>query len=325
MQARSRRLRTTVVSLAMTAVTAGPAAAVTVQQCRSANNDLYLIVTTGSGSIGTQVTSVALGQGSPCTVSEAGGDGEVLTAVATTTGPLLASRRRTAVLNGFPHNGVSCVMFDPSAAGGAGILTLPGGLRTVSVDPMSSTEPLVDVATAGGGVPAAVGVSVSRTIGGGISCTGNSMVFPFEGTGTTLSNAATGEVANQSVTLDDTSGTRIGNPVSQPSGPDGFLLRGDCTSPSTCQIIVFTARPDGATFYGVAAAGFTANADLVQNQTEGNAQNGIFPVLPPPPQTASPRPAPAASPWALGVFTAIGLWLQFVALRRRGPAGGPSR
>lgn len=300
-------------------ITVRPADALTVQQCVSDNNDLYVIVTTSSGSIGTQVTSVAIGQFSSCSLSETGASGAVLSALATTTGPLLPTRRRTAILSGFTTNAVSCANFDPAAAGGAGILTLPGGTRTVSVDAPSTTEPLTDVTTAGGGVPAAVDISTSRTIAGPIQCAGNAMVFPFEGTGNTISDPTTGEVMNQSITLDDTSGTRMGNPTSQPTGPDGFLLRGDCSAPSTCQIIVFTARPNGATAYGVAAAGNTVNSNLEQSQTEGNAQNGVF-VQPSPTPTRPPlssEAAPATSPAAIVAIALLVVLLQYARIRRR--------
>lgn len=295
------------------------AEALTVQQCLSDNNDVYVIITTNSGSIGTQVTSVAIGQFSSCSLSETGAAGDVLSVLSTTTGPLLPTLRRTAVLNGFTSNSVSCASFDPAAADGAGILTLPGGVRTVSVDTPSSTEALTDVGTAGGGVPAATAISASRTITGPIQCAGNTLAFPFEGTGNTVSNATTGEVANQSITFDDTSGTRVGNPTSQPTGPDGFLLRGDCSVISTCEIIVFTARPNGATAFGVAAAGYTVNSDLVQTQTEGNAQNGVFPQPSPTPTRPplSAEAAPATSPAAIVAIALLVVLLQYARLRRR--------
>jgi len=323
----SRRLSLLV---ALTLALPASAQALTVQQCLSDNNDVYLILTTSSGSVGTQVTTVAMGNGPACSLSESSGDG-VLSAFAASTGPLLPSRQRTTVMSGFTTNAVSCLAnFDPSAANGAGILTLPGGTRTVSVDSGSSTELLVDVTTSDAAVPAASDISASRSINmGQVQCSGNAMAFPVGGVGDTLSSAASGEAQNQSITLDDSSGSRVGNgpagnqvPAgmgSQQSGPDGFLLRGNCggVDSSTCQIIVFVARPDGATSFGVAAAGYTADSDGVQQATEAAQQNGQFQAATPTP-TYSPvitQPAPSSSPGALVLIVLAVLLLQFARLR----------
>src|SRR5262249_52350558 len=152
-----------------------------------------------------------------------------------------------------------------------------------------TTETLVPVTMSDGSVPAAVDVNTTRTItlfGNDVTCSGNTMAYPLGGVGNTISNPTTGEVANQSITFDDTSGSRIGNhdpgnSVPNPGGsqpnPDGFLLQGNCGSQlATCQIIVFTASQDGASNFGVAAAGFTANGNLEQTTTEGAQQNNIF-------------------------------------------------
>ena len=170
----------------------------------------------------------------------------------------LPNRMRTPVLSGFSTNTVSCsTNFNPAGAGGFGVFTLPGpGTRTVSTNAPFSTEDLLPVsmadpnsATNPSAVPAAVDVSTTRTItmfGNPVTCSGNTMAFPVGGAGNTFSDPNTGEVTNQSITFDDTSGTRVGNPTSQPARPDGFLLQGNCSSTSTCQIIIFTATQDGA-------------------------------------------------------------------------------
>ncbi len=244
--------------------------ALTVERCVSSNNTVYMIITTGTGNIGTMVTSVGLIGSSPCSLSEIGPIGSVLTAYAAGSGPLLPNRARTEVISGLSTNTISCaVNFNPAAAGGTGALTLPGGAGIVSADPNITTHPLVSTTTADpnfstdpSAVPPAMDVSNSRTItqfGNPISCSGNTMVFPIGGVGTTFSDPNTGEVSNQSVTLDDTSGTRVGHPTSQPDRPDGFLLQGNCSSPATCQVIVFTATCDGFANFGTSAAGFTVD------------------------------------------------------------------
>lgn len=285
---------------------ASVASALTTQQCLSADNHVYLIITTQSSNIGTQVTSVALNEGGSCSLSEIASVGTVLTAFSTGPGPLLPDRMRTTVLSGFDTNAVNCATnFEPNAAGGKGVLNLPGPAmgRTVSVDPGSSTETLVPVTTADSAVPAAVDLNgQARTIikfGNPQSCSGSTMAFPVGGSGNTISDPTLGEVDNQSITFDDTSGSRVGNGApghtsttpSQTAAPDGFLLQGNCGGASlpTCQIIVFTASQDGASDYGVAAAGFTVDGSLVQVQTEGAQQNQPF-------NTATPTQTPTITP-----------------------------
>ena len=292
---------------------ANVATALTTQQCVSDDNHVYLIITTQSSTIGTEVTSVGMNALSPCSVSEIAGTDAVLTSYAAGVGPLLPNRMRTTVLSGFSTNSLSCASnFDPSGAMGKGILNLPlPGTRTVSADPGSSTEMLVTEATAdpsSAPIPAASDINTSRTIAGPITCSGNAMVFPLGGVGVTLSNPTTGEVANQSVTLDDTSGSRVGNgcpgnavpdcvpgPGGSQSVPDGFLLQGNCGGTSTCQIVVFVAEASDLAIqngFGVSAAGFTVNGSLLQAQTEGAQQNGSFNTLTP---TSTPTPTPTAT------------------------------
>ncbi len=294
--------RAAAVVVAATLGLSGIASALTVERCVSQDNHAYMIITTGSGNIGTMVTSVGFNAGSPCSLSEIGPAGTVLTAFAAGPGPLLPNRVRTQVISGLPDNTISCsTNFNATAAGGKGALTLPGGTQIVSADPNTTTEPLVPVttgdtnfATDPSAVPPAVDILTSRTItesGNPVVCSGNAMVFPIGGSGTTFSDPNTGEVANQSVTLDDTSGTRIGNPTSQPSRPDGFLLQGNCSNPATCQTIVFIATMDGANSFGTSAAGFTADGSFMQNTTEGAQQNQIF-------NTVTPTETPTITPTA---------------------------
>jgi hypothetical protein len=172
--------------------------AVTVDPCVSADNHLYLIITTPSANIGAQITSVGMNAGSPCSLSEIAPMG-VLSAWAAGSGPLLPNRMRTELLSGFDNLTISCaVNFDPLAANGMGILQLPPqGNRTVSADPGSTTETLHPVTTATGTlggpdyVPAAVDLNTSREIDGPIVCSGNGMVFPVGGVGTTVSDPTT--------------------------------------------------------------------------------------------------------------------------------------
>ena len=284
----------------------------TMERCVSNDNHAYMIITTGSGNIGTMVTSVGFSGGASCSLSAIGPSATVLTAFAAGSGPLLPNRMRTQVISGLTSNTISCAInFDPAAAGGMGALTLPGVPGVVSADADTATEPLVPVtvgdpnfSTDPSAVPPAVDISASRTLMFG-TCSGNAMVFPVGGSGTTFSDPNAGEVANQSVTLDDTSGTRVGNTTSQPSRPDGFLLQGNCTNPTTCQAIVFIATQDGASSFGTSAAGFTVDAGLAQTTTEGAQQNQVFntstptaviptPTITPPPTSTSPvTPAPS--------------------------------
>ena len=283
------------------------ATALTTQQCVSADNHVYLIITTQSSNIGTQVTSVGVNEFSPCSVSEIGAVGTVLSSYSAGVGPLLADRARTGVLSGLDTNSLSCVSnFDANAAGGQGVLNLPvmGIPRTVSVDSMSSTETLFPVAMAGGGIPGAADINASRSITG-ITCSGNTMAFPAGNAGNVISDPTTGEVSGQSITFDDTSGTRVGDLPAPPMGanavapfqsvPDGFLLQGNCSALATCQVVVFVAKatPPAIMFgFGVAAAGFTVDGSLVQVQTEGAQQNGVFNTLTP---TTTPTPTPTAT------------------------------
>ncbi|MBI4518022.1 MAG: hypothetical protein HY699_19640 [Deltaproteobacteria bacterium] len=211
---------------------------------------------------------------------------------------------RTTVLDGFLSNTISCAgNFNASAGGGKGVLTLPGGTRTVSADAGSSTETLVSVSTADAAVPAAVDLaSVSRAIAG-CSVGGTTMVFPSPAGVVVQSNVTTGEVSGQNTTLDDTQGTHVGN--MDPGGvgttqatPDGFLLRSDCGSdPTTCQVIVFVATGSGP-YSGASAAGFAVDQTLAVTSTEGAATNGFVPPAPTltatsPIQTATRKPPPA--------------------------------
>ncbi|MBI4516489.1 MAG: hypothetical protein HY699_11825 [Deltaproteobacteria bacterium] len=276
---------------------AGGSWALTVELCASQDNHVYMIIKTGSGSIGTQVTSVALTGGNANTCTETpGAPGTVLTAVSAGQGSLLPGRMRTAVLSGFSDNTVSCATnFDPNAAGGKGVLTLPGGLRKVSADPAlplgggETQEPLANVTVASGGVPAAMDLaSVSRSPGG-CTVSGATMVFPLPSGSTNVSDVDAGEVDNQTVTLDDTQGSQVGSVGASVTNPqttaDGFLLQGNCSNPASCQMIVFVAGQGTATSYGAAATGFTVSPNLEVTSTEANGQNGDFNQEPTPTPT----------------------------------------
>jgi hypothetical protein len=83
----------------------------------------------------------------------------------------------------------------------------------------------------------------------------------------TTSHWKRGEEPNQAVTLDDTIGSRIGNDVwpAAQERADGFLLQGDCSSFSTCELAVFVADlgEDGCRLgVSAAVAGFAVNGDL---------------------------------------------------------------
>ena len=300
------------------------ASAVTVERCVSADNHMYMILTTSSTR--TQVTSVAMTDNGANACCESPAPGAVLSALAAGSGTLLPNRMRTTVITGLPSNSITCgANFNPTAAGGEGQLTLPGGVRTVSADAGSSTEGVVPVTTADVAVPAAFDVpSVSRSIGG-CMVSGETMAFPSTAGVDNPSDATAGEQANQTVTYDDTQGSTIGNrapgnnvPPTQAS-PDGFLLQGDCSNPSTCQTIVFIATQDDAIAAGVAVSGFSINATQLTQGTECAAQNILFntPTDTPTPtststptETATPTNTPTVTDTATPTATATGTVTQ---------------
>jgi hypothetical protein len=258
-----------------------PAPGLTVERCVSNDNHLYVILTTTSPY--TQVTSLAMTNMNANACCELPAPNDVLTAVAAGAGALLPNRARTTVITGLPNNFISCGSnFNAAAAGGQGQLTLPGGSRTVSANAGFSTETVVPVTTADGAVPAAFDATgVSRSISN-CSVSGQTMVFPSTAGVYTPSDVTAGEQSGQTVTHDDTEGSRIGNrapgntvPPTQ-STPDGFLLQGDCSNPASCQTIVFIATQDGAIAAGVAASGFTIDGAETTQSTECSAQPLIF-------------------------------------------------
>jgi hypothetical protein len=154
-----------------------------------------------------------------------------------------------------PSNGE----FDPAANGGRGLLVLPDGKGTVGVDG-SGTETVhpVDMASGTGTaafVPAAATTSNIRRRILNNTIRAESLVFPNPAGPVLLSAASTcsagngvpcdpsvppamqdpcggtecgfsgGEMSGQTVTLDDTIDTRIGNATAQGTQVDGFFLR----------------------------------------------------------------------------------------------------
>src|SRR5690606_38082042 len=87
--------------------------------------------------------------------------------------PPLSNIKRTEIITGLPDNFIANMgnplngIFDPMANDGDGVLTLPGGTRTVSFS--GGTEPLVDITESTGAgntfVPAATNIQVTRRIG----------------------------------------------------------------------------------------------------------------------------------------------------------------
>jgi hypothetical protein len=302
---RRRLLAGTVLGLALIVLGARPGIAITIERCVSTDNHVYVILTTNSPQ--TQVTSVALTSGSANGCCTLGADGDVITAAAAGAGALLPNRQRTTVLSGLsPSNVITCgANFTAGAAGGMGKLVLPG-VGTVSADPGTTTIPVVSVTTADGAVPAAFDVpTVVRTVGGcGLS--GTTMVFPSTAGTYTPSDPTLGEQAGQTVTHDDTQGSTVGNrapgntvPPTQ-SSPDGFLLQGDCSSPSTCQTIVFIATQDGAIASGIAASGFTVDSSDITTSTECGSMAVNFNT---PTRTSTPTRTPTATATATPTST----------------------
>jgi hypothetical protein len=276
----ARRFVAAAVAAAVWVGAARPASALTVERCVSADNHLYVILTTNNPR--TQVTSLAMTNMNANACCELPSPGDVLTAVAAGAGVLLPNRARTTVISGLPSNVISCAgNFNATAAGSQGQLTLPGG-TTVSANAGFSSATVVPVTTADGAVPAAFDASgVSRSISG-CSVSGQTMTFPSTAGVYTPSDVTAGEQSAQTVTHDDTEGTRIGNrapgnnvPPNQAT-PDGFLLQGDCSNPATCQTIVFIATQDGTIAAGIAASGFSIDSSEITESTECSAQPIVF-------------------------------------------------
>lgn len=136
------------------------------------------------------------------------------------------------------------------------------------------------------------------------------MVFPPSGGSIVYSDPTVGEVGSQNVTLDDTEDTGIGNrapghtvaPLQ--ANPDGFVLRGNCASPDTCQLIVFEGQLEpGQQQFAVAVAGFTTDAvggttlSTESASQDGNA-NTVTPTRPPATLTPTPNVTPSQAPTA---------------------------
>ncbi|MBI1818210.1 MAG: DUF4215 domain-containing protein [Deltaproteobacteria bacterium] len=212
-----------------------------------------MIISTSSAL--TQVTSVAMSSGGAYNCAEFGSFGEIeLTALSVGSGGLLPDRIRTTVLTGFSDNFMNCAALNTSAQGGAGELTLPDGRRVSAALPAGGSiagvnyAALVDVATSDARVPVDVDVpTISRSISmPACSVTGPTMLFGA-----------------------------IDVPVHFGADPGGFALRGDCTSASTCELIVFVASQMGSS-YGVAAAGFTIDSPPYGLSTEAASQSLLF-------------------------------------------------
>jgi hypothetical protein len=178
--------------------------------------------------------------------------------------------------------------FDPGANDGRGLLTLPGGQRTVSIGGGAS-EAVHGAETASGSgvafVPAAAVTTIRRQFRNN-TIRAEGLVFPNPAGGVQTSAAATcsagdptpcdpslsmpavcggapcaslgGEVAGQNVTVDDTIGTRVGNEAAQANEVDGFFLH------AGSDVIVFmVASASGPAPVNAAAAGFVVYGSCV--------------------------------------------------------------
>ena len=294
---------------AMSGASSSAFASISQQFFVSDTNKLYYVVVSSpsAGSIGSQVTSIMMTSGTAQAINETSNDppDPVVTSFGTLlTGnilhaPTLSDLKRTEILTGFTSNDIQNVgnpltgTFDPHANGGSGLLTLPGGARTVAFDG-SGTEGVMPITTSSGSgdtfVPAADVTVVSRVIGIGHFLGAPTIVFPnppgsvvtssgarcVGGTGTVCDPANGiaanpdcpggscsdfgGEVPGQNVTLDDTMFTRVGNAASQGAVVDGFLL------PNTTAIIVFLVD-DGAAAFGLTADGFGVTGTCMGTET----------------------------------------------------------
>src|SRR5262249_59707503 len=114
--------------------------------------------------------------------------------------PPLSNLKRTAIISGLPQNHVDNMgnplkgIFDPNANNGDGLLTLPGGARTVSYD-NSGTEPIVPITQSSGSgdseVPVANTVTFTRRVGMTTFANVPTIVFPNPPGAIVLSSGAT--------------------------------------------------------------------------------------------------------------------------------------
>ena len=272
----------------------------------SANNKLYYVLKVDpSSGIGAQITSLIMTSGSALPLNETAGD-TVLTSVSSQLSggilqfPPLSNIMRTAVISGLPSNdivpgdaNVANGEWSPSANGGNGLLTLPGGTQTVSFDG-SGTVPVQAITTSSAGIPAAVQTVVMR----GPVSGGTAIVFPNPTGAVVASDESTGEVSTQNVSLDETLGSRVGNDASgaaQENVVDGFLLR------NAQDIIVFMVDGNGFSSFGLSASGFSVSSTTLASRTvldtTGDVDNGLFNATapPPPPRPTPGTPTPIAS------------------------------
>jgi cysteine-rich repeat protein len=268
----------------------------------SKNNKLYFVVASrpSAGSFGSQLTSFIMTSGTAIPVAETPNNppDPIVTSFSTfLTGgllnvPPLSNMRRTAIISGLPANTIQNAgnplmgIFDPNANGGDGMITLPGGTRTVSYNG-SGTEPVVPITDASGSgdsaVPSAATTILTRRVGTTTFANVPTIVFPNPGGPPVLSSGATcaggsnpgapcdrangptdictgggtctslgGAVPGQNVTLDSALGQRIGNPASQGNATDGLFLR------NNTELVIFMVN-DGAASFGVAANGFAVS------------------------------------------------------------------
>ncbi len=243
---------------------------------------------------------------------------------------LLPNRMRTDIITGTVNSTLSCATFNPAQNSGSGELDLPDGtcVAVAGACPGNggTARTLTDIHTGGPGIPAGVDITnQTRTLPGPVSCSGDTTVFPNGQGGGCLSGhvesnctgtsgcptSSAGEVSCQDITFDDHLGSTVGNlpggtgactgnpgcsVTTQQTAPDGFLLQGDCSPGGdlTCQRIVFTGTNDGATGFGVAAAGFKVDTNNVVDGTDSFATNELF-ETPTPTATPTNTPTPTAT------------------------------
>lgn len=238
-----------------------------------------------------------------------------------------ATIQRTAIITGLVDNQIENLgnplngVFNPS---GNGLLTLPGATRTVAWNSAGTEATAAADDTTGSGstlVPAMDTTTITRKVGtttftnvsvrvfpevpgtlttsDGATCTGGdndgTACDPSIGAACTGGGTCTeygGEASGQNVTIDDTLGSRVGNPSSQATSTDGFYL------PNTTTLIVFLVAGVGPV--SVAAAGFTTTGtDLADREvvaSSADVENDNF--------NATPTATPTATGTATSTATA---------------------
>ncbi|MBI1816825.1 MAG: hypothetical protein HYR72_17740 [Deltaproteobacteria bacterium] len=193
-----------------------------------------------------------------------------------------------------------------TTSGGSGVTFVPAAATTTISRRLGGTTSSGVLAIVFPNPAGAVVTSAAATCGGGACAAGipcdpaNGPIGPTDlddggacgACGGTCSNLG-GEMAGQNVTLDDTKGSRIGNPASQAAVIDGFLLH------NTTDTIILVVDSATTPSFGLSASGFGVDAETLDSRnvtaSTGDADNSSVntPTVTP---TNTPTQTPTATP-----------------------------